>query len=411
MLGGGKVKRILELYREGMKIRAIERTLGFSRNTVRFYIRHPGLRDRKERAKRSSKLDPFKKYLEDRMGDGVYNCAVLFREIQGQGYIGGYTILREYVKSFRPVRIPKAVMRFETEPGKQAQVDWGLVRYRTADGRAKSLWAFVMVLCWSRAIYIEFVERADVTTFLRCHVHAFQYYGIPQSCLYDNAKVVVIGRDENGEPIWNRRFLDFALRLGFDPRLCGRYRAQTKGKVESGVKYVKQNFWPGVRQFETVADVNRSAQAWMETVANVRLHGTTFERPIDRLATERQHLRPCPGPECLTPFLSETRMVGRDGFVRFNGSSYGVPWRYAGQEVLVRNAHETVEIFSNDVRIAVHPHAMKPGRRLTVPGQWKGLPLGSARPSQEVLVVQTGEPEVETRSLSVYQAIAEVSAP
>lgn len=411
MLGGGKVKRILELYRDGHSIHDIVKALGIARNTVRFYIRNPGLRVRKKGEKRPSKLDPFKEFVSKRMSEGVYNCVVLFRELRERGYSGGYTILRDYVKSFRPVQAPKAVMRFETKPGEQAQVDWGRVFYQTADGRRKGLWVFVLVLGWSRAIYVELVERADVTTFIRCHVHAFQYYGIPLRCLYDNAKVVIIGRDESGEPIWNPRFLDFALRLGFDPRTCQPYRAQTKGKVESGVKYVKQNFWPGVRQFEDVADANRMARVWIEAVANQRLHGTTQERPVDRLAAEREQLRPCPSLERLAPFLGEVRTVGRDGFVRLDGSSYGVPWRFAGQEVLVRATPETIEVLNNDVCIAVHPRAITPRRRLTIPGQWDGLPLGDGRPSNEALVVQTGQAEVERRSLAVYQAIAEVSAP
>src|SRR5437016_1274506 len=105
----------------------------------------------------------------------------------------------------------------------------------TPDGRTRSVWGFVLVLSWSRAIYVEFVQRADVATFLRCHVHAFAALGIPRRCLYDNAKVVVLDRDVNNQPIWNERFLDFALRLGFDVQLCRRYRAQTKGRVESGI--------------------------------------------------------------------------------------------------------------------------------------------------------------------------------
>lgn len=409
MLGGGKVKRILELYRDGMSIHDIVRTIGISRNTVRYYVRNPGVRVRRRHVKRLSKLESFEKYLSERMAEGVFNCTVLFRELRERGYVGGYTILKDYVKPFRQMRPPKAVVRFETEPGQQAQVDWGQVSYQTVDGHRKSLWVFVMVLGWSRAIYVEFVERADVSTFLRCHAHAFQYYGIPHHCLYDNAKVVVTGRDENGEPVWNRRFLDFSLRLGFDAKLCRPYRAQTKGKTESGVKYVKRNFWPGVRRFEDLADLNRLARVWMETVANPRTHGTTHERPVDRLPVEREHLRSCPSAERLAPFLHEVRKVGRDGFIKFNGSYYGVPWRFAGLDVHVSANSETIEILSDDHRVALHPRAQAPGRRLTVPGQWEGLPLGSGRPSPEVLVMQTGQAEVEKRPLAIYQALAEVS--
>ena len=131
-------------------------------------------------------------------------------------------------------------MRFETESGEQAQVDWGVFSYIGEDGRKHRMWAFVMVLGWSRAIYVEFVRRADVATFIRCHLNAFDYFGgVPSRCLYDNAKVVVLGRDDDGRAQWNGRMLDFARRVGFEMRLCRPYRAQTKGKVESGVKYVR----------------------------------------------------------------------------------------------------------------------------------------------------------------------------
>ena len=170
---------------------------------------------------------------------------MLLSELRALGYGGGYTILKDYVQPRRRRRQPRATVRFETGPGEQAQVDWGSLAYIAQDGRKRRVWAFVMVLSWSRAIYVEFVRRADVATFMRCHVNAFEYFGgVPRRCLYDNAKVVVAGRDDAGRPEWNSRMLDFALRVGFEMRLCRPYRAQTKGKVESGVKYVRRNLWP-----------------------------------------------------------------------------------------------------------------------------------------------------------------------
>lgn len=134
-------------------------------------------------------------------------------------------------------------MRYETAPGEQAQVDFGRYTYLTPQGEERRVWAFVMVLSWSRALYVEFVERADTATFLRCHVHAFEHFGgIPQRCLYDNTKLVVLRRDSEGRPVWNERYLDFSSALGFEARLCQPYRARTKGKVERGVGYVEQNF-------------------------------------------------------------------------------------------------------------------------------------------------------------------------
>ena len=158
---------------------------------------------------------------------------------------------------------------------------------------------------------------------------------MPLRCLYDNAKVVVLGREEDGRPRWNPRFLDFALRVGFDSRLCRPYRPQTKGRVESGIKYLRNNFWPSAR-FTDLADLNRQVREWCCSVADTRIHGTTGERPEDRLLKERSHLRSLPDRGRLTPFLREERKVGRDGYVQWQGSWYGVPWTWAGQGVQVQ---------------------------------------------------------------------------
>ena len=132
-------------------------------------------------------------------------------------------------------------MRFETAPGEQAQVDWGSLTYLDQGGRKRRIWVFVMTMGWSQACYVEPVRRADTAAFIQCHVNAFEYLGgVPRRCLYDNANVVTLGRDEDRQPIWNQRMLDFALRVGFEIRLCQPYRAQTKGKVESGVNVVNQ---------------------------------------------------------------------------------------------------------------------------------------------------------------------------
>jgi hypothetical protein len=175
----------------------------------------------------------------------VENCVVLMRELKEQGYAGSYTILKEFVHPLRGRSSINATMRFETAPGEQVQVDFGSFPYRSAEGTERRVWGFLMVLSYSRMAYLEFVPRADVTTFIRCHLNGFDRLGgIARRCLYDNAKLVVLHRNGSGQPVWNERFLDFALRLGFEVRLCRPYRPQTKGRVESGIKYVKGNFWP-----------------------------------------------------------------------------------------------------------------------------------------------------------------------
>ena len=224
----------------------------------------------------------------------------------------------------------------------------------------------------------------DVASFMQCHVNAFDYFGgVPRRCLYDNAKVVVLGRDADGRPEWNRRMLDLSLRIGFELRVCQPYRAQTKGKVESGVKYVRGNLWPSIR-FTDDADLNRQSLEWCDSVANRRVHGTTGRRPWEMLAEERVHLGGLPERSALAPYLRDDRRVAHDGYVHWEGSRYGVPWRWAGATVQVGQRSGTVEIWAGDQRLAVHPPRRTPRAALHRAG--RGCPgetaVHSRRPWQ-----------------------------
>jgi hypothetical protein len=321
------------------------------------------------------------------MAEGVFNANRLLAEIKALGYSGGKTILKDFLKPFRPLQKAQAVSRFETKPGEQAQVDFGVFKYEE-QGRERKVYAFVMVMSYSRAMYVEFVDRQDTATLIRCHVHAFEYFGgVPEHILYDNLKPVVLGRDDSGRPVWNQRFLDFALVTGFYPRACRPYRAQTKGRVERAIRYLRQSFWPGMRFFS--------------------LHGTTQKRPCDLLAEE--NLRALPNRAALAVFLTEERKVSRDGFVSFGGSRYGVPWAFAGRTVEVRENGYHVEVYSGGTRVAVHPKALIPGTVVPLAGQWDGVPLGAGQKPKQALATRVLSPEVEVRALRTYEALAEVS--
>ena len=169
--------------------------------------------------KRGRSWDPHLEYIDLRMAEGLENCRVLDREIRALGYQGSYSTVVQYVRPRRRCRQPEATMRFETAPGEQAQVDWGSLSYIGADGKKRRVWVFVMTPGWSRACYVELVRKADTAAFIQCHVNAFEYLGgVPRRCLYDNAKVITLGRDEEKRPIWNQRMLDFARRVGFEAR-------------------------------------------------------------------------------------------------------------------------------------------------------------------------------------------------
>jgi transposase len=401
MLRGGEILEIMELHRQGFSIREIARRTGFSRNTVKKALAEKRLWKYKPRGPIGSKLDPFKPYLEERIAVGVTNAIRLFAELQQVGYTGGYTLVREFLKPHRQEAKPVATVRFETRPGEQAQVDFGVFVYEH-DGKRQRFYAFVLVLSYSRMLYVEFVEHQDLATLIRCHVHAFETLGIPQTILYDNMKTVVTGRDEEGKVVVNERFADFALAVGFTPRACRPYRPQTKGRVERSVGYLRQNFWPG-RTFANLNDLNQQVSAWCKE-ANQRIHGTTGKRPCD--LWEEEPLTQVSDPMLAARFALEERKVGRDGFVQFAGSRYGVPWQYAGQVVQVRETAAYIEILSKAERIAVHPKSLYAKSTLPLPGQYEGLSTANNRGSQVGSVaMQVGGPDVLVRPLTAYASL------
>lgn len=402
MLGGGSVLSIFELHGKGKSIKEISRELGFSRNTVRKYLRLKEIPERKAAPPRGSMLDPYKEKVLELLNKGVWNCVVILRELRKLGYPGGISILKEYVHPFRALRAPEAVMRYETEPGKQGQADWGQVRY--IEGRTKKrLYVLDLTLSYSREKYVEFTTRSDTKALIRSLIHGFLHFGgVPERILFDRMKAVVLGVDSQKNPIWNPEFLDFALTFGFVPELCRPYRAQTKGKVESGIKYVKGNFWPE-RKFRDLQDLNSQALAWCAEIGQ-RIHGTTNEKPVDRFKDEK--LNPLPRPEVLVRYLTETRKVSRDGFVSFDRSYYGVPWQLAGKEVAVVDLGHSVEVRYQDKRVALFEKARVPGMRRSVEGQYGDIPLSAPVPYRESLAVRVQEPVVEARPLSVYEAVA-----
>ena len=271
------MKELYELKGEGHSIRGMARELGISRNTVRRYVRSPEVPKATQRSRRGSKLDHYKEYIDGRLWDGLDNCVVLLREIRELGYGGGYTTLKDYVKPRRRPRQPKATVRFEKSQASRRR--WtGAASATSQRLDAGAGCGFAAANDGAGLLEGDLREVRAQGRRRQLHQMSSQRLRVlrwsPRRCLYDNAKVVVLGRDEDGGPQWNSRMLDFARRVGFDPRLCRPYRAQTKGKVESGVKYVRNNFWPSVR-FTDDADLNRQAIEWCDAVANDRVHGTT----------------------------------------------------------------------------------------------------------------------------------------
>lgn len=408
---------IRDLHRQGITISEIARRTGRDRKTVRKVVKNPLQPAPKARKRRERKIDPYTSYLKERMAEGVFNAHKLYQEILDLGYAGKESMVRAYVSPFRPAHQDKATVRFETQPGQQAQVDWAHFGYIQHQGRRRRLYAFLMTLGWSRAMYLEFTVSTIEAWWLRCHIHAFHYLGgVPKQTLHDNLKTAVLNRRADGSIYWHPRYLDFADYYGFTPRACQPYRAQTKGKVENGVRYVRGNFWPGLK-YTDLTDLNHQAIGWLNTVANVRLHGTTGEVPFERLPHEQLaslHER----PDYNTDIIIQ-RKCSRDCLVSYEGSFYSVPAAYAGQRLTLRiTEEEQLLILNSDgMEIAQHQLASRHGQRTVVPAHYKGIPLSNRLPRvsgatqvQHADLAPTSWPDapvVDVRPLTHYEQIVE----
>lgn len=411
MLRGNDLQGFMEMKREGLSVRAISRLTGYDRKTVRKYLLEPETAPRYgPRDKTPSKLDAHKPYLEDRLKAGVWNAQVLLRELRARGYPGGYTILKDWLQPQRAAGLATAVRRFETPPGKQAQVDWGHLGYLEIDGQQCRVWGFTITLGYSRRMWAQAATDQRLGTLLRMHEAAFRQWGaVPEEILYDRMKTVWLGSDARGEIVWHPVFLDFARYWGFRPRLCRPYRAQTKGKIESGVKYVRRNFVCGLlgREPECLMDFNTELRQWVEGVANQRVHGTTREQVLLRWDGDQFSMQSLNGRLPYPYSDDELRKVARDAYVSWQASRYSVPWQYAGKEVWVREQGDTVEVHHGSQRIAVHTRSAHRHQVITQRAHHEGIPLGGERSGGKILIqMREAAPTVEVRSLAAYENAA-----
>ena len=312
---------IQRLQREGIPVVEIARRLGCSRQTV--YNRLEEV-EASPPTPRASKLDQFRAYIESRLEQFELPATTLMAELRKQGYKGGISILRDFVASIKEGNTKRIVQRFETEPGRQAQVDWGSCGTIIHQGKRQRLSLLVVVLGHSRMIWARFVvseRRPVLITLLEAAFHAFG--GVPRELLFDNLKAVVARpRTEKRKAEIQAAFASFATHWGFEVVACPPYWPRAKGKVERGVGYIKQSFLEG-RSVETLEDLNAQLALWLDTVANVRLHGTTKVRPIDQLEAEREAMLPLVAT-CFPSACTYDRQVDHDGFFSFRGVRYSV---------------------------------------------------------------------------------------
>jgi len=364
---------IRQLYQQGLSLSEIARQLKIDRKTVRKYAQHIIQPSYPKRPAIRSLLDPYKDYLENRLAQYDLSAHRLFQEIKQQGYSGCYSGLAASISQIKKDYRQQAVLRFETLPGEQAQVDWGyLGEIYDQDKRSFiKLYCFFMILGYSRMLYAEVFETMKFENFLKGHNDAFLYFGgYSREILYDNLKSVVIKRTLLAKDSdFNKKFMDFSGYYGFKPILCRPYKPNTKGKIEKSVDYVKQNFYLG-RSFLSLHDINQQLKMWLEE-ANSRLHYTTHERPLDRLKRETLIRLAHKTLYDLTPFY--WRKVSRDCFFSYGGNFYSVPHFYAGKEITLRFDGNEIEIFYRKNKIAQHALIKGKGQFIRNENHFEGL--------------------------------------
>ena len=329
----------------------IGRKLGLDERTVEKWIATPRF-TQQTRPQRQSKLDPFKARIVQWLESYPYSAIQILQRLREAGYDGGYSIVKDYVRKVRPKK-NKAFLRLSFAPGECAQVDWGSFASVPVGNTTRRLSFFVMVLCYSRLMYVEFTVCQSLVHFLACHQNAFAYFGaVPQRIMVDNLKSAVLKHALGAEPILNPKYLDFANHYGFSVTACAVGRGNEKGRVESGVGYVKKNFLAGL-DISDFKLINPAGRVWLDTVANVRTHSETGKKPVEMFAEEKNALLPLPVHPYDIATIATVRAC-RQFRVTLDTNRYSVPAEYAGQPLTLKTYPDRLCIYNQHNLIARH---------------------------------------------------------
>lgn len=362
MIGKGTAMDIWSLHRQGYSYREIGRRLRLDRRTVKKYVQSKEVPVYR-RGARGSKLEPYRGMIRDWLGQEEYTAQRIHHMVVEQGFAGSYETVKRYVRQVKGERSRVAYLRFETEPGVQAQVDFGAYQVSDGERTTETLYLFALVLGYSRALYAELVTASTLPVFMECHQRAFGYLGgVPAEIVYDNMRNVVIRRLA-GRVEWNPRLLEFAAHYRFKLVACPPYSPWVKGKVERPMDYVRESFWRGYR-YVGVEQANLDLQAWLDHEANRRVHGTLHERIDVRWSREQIHLGRLP----LRAFDTAScywRKVSRDCVVTYAGNQYQVPHRLVGEQVLLKVRQGLLRVFWRDELVAAYRIPAERGQYLS----------------------------------------------
>ena len=336
---------------QGLNAAQIAVTMALDPRTVAYWLGQERFRPRRQ-GPRASKLDPFKPQIVQMLEKYPYSAAQLFQRLREQGFDGGYSIVKAYVRTIRPQRQP-AFLKLAFAPGECAQVDWGSFGSVPVGQTQRRLSFFVMVLCYSRLMYVEFTVSQTMEHFLAGHQHAFEKFGgCPQTVMVDNLKSAVLKRALGQAPVFNPKYEAFSRHYGFRIVPCNVGKGNEKGRVENGVGYVKKNFLAGL----DIADfsvLGPAAQHWLDTIANVRVHGETRQPPLELWQTEKPHLNPLPTQSFDIATVSQVR-ASRQFRITLDTNRYSVPAYLAGQALTLKTYPDRLCLYHQNQLVARH---------------------------------------------------------
>jgi transposase len=358
-------RTIFEIHRlhiEGLSIRKIAQRLSLSRDSVAKYLCDPVRK--KLTFQRPSKLDPFKDEIVRLLQIYPEACSEVIRQrLAPLGFDGANTIVKDYLRTLR-AKNSRPFIRFESAAGEQVQVDWGHFGSLPYGNTNRKLYCLAMIESHSRMLYLEFTHSQRQEALHRALLNGFIFFhGAPRKLVVDNMLTAVLERD--GPLIrFNEAFLSFLRPFKTIPHACNLRSPHEKGKVEKGaIHYIRHNFWP-LRFFKDLADAQSQANHWRDHTANVRLHNTTGEKPVERFKPDAMMPLPDTLPDCRD---MEVAKVHTDFCVHFDANTYTVPPRLIAKDVVVKADHHTVSIYFKDELAVTHERSWLRRHRAELP--------------------------------------------